>query len=56
MRMKGKRGESKRSNDDFCHLCQMERVSWHGALLCVVCDNRDDGEGTWFDDLAENTS
>jgi hypothetical protein len=42
--------------DDICQLCGTEKVYWHDALLCVVCDNRDDGEATWFDDMAENTS
>lgn len=41
---------------DLCCLCGVEKVLWHGALICVVCDNRDDGGATWFVDLAENTS
>lgn len=41
---------------DHCVQCGVEKVLWHQCLLCVVCDNRDDGEATWFVDLAENTS
>lgn len=43
--------------DDICNLCDVEKVYWHKCLICVVCDNRDDGEATWFQDFAEeNTS
>lgn len=23
-------------------------LSWHGFWFCVICDNPDVGEGTWF--------
>jgi len=42
-----------RGADDECHLCGGEKLPWRDCMLCVVCDNRDDGEGTWFEAFAE---
>ena len=38
---------------DECYLCGGEKLPWQGAMICVVCDNRDDGEATWFDLFAQ---
>lgn len=41
------------AEDEECQ-CGTLRLLWHDALLCVMCDNREDGEATWFVELAEN--
>jgi len=37
-----------------CYLCGGEKLVWHETGLCIVCDNRDDTQGTWFQHFAES--
>lgn len=40
--------------DEECHLCGNDKLPWRDGIFCVVCDNRDDGTATWFDQFTEH--
>ena len=35
-------------DDEFCQRCQTDKIDHNGAWFCAICDNPDQGEGTWF--------
>lgn len=40
-------------DSELCRWCGMDRIPWLEGWLCAVCDNRDDGESTWFEAFTE---
>lgn len=43
-----------RGEEDGCFLCGGEKLPWKEAMLCIICDNRDDGASVWFQAFAES--
>lgn len=42
-----------RGGDDGCYLCDGEKLPWREGMFCIICDNRDDGDATWFQQFVE---
>ena len=40
--------------NEVCALCGEAKVAWHGAWLCIICDNPDQGFAEWFENFTSH--